>query len=93
MATDVDPIVGNWYQRLDKGQEFEVVAFDEEDGIVEIQHADGNREDLDIDSWYALELEAIDSPDEYAEETLDDSDVDEIEYDESDIDEEDWDES
>jgi hypothetical protein len=94
MATDVDPIIGNWYQRLDKGQEFEVVDFDEEDGIMKIQHADGNREELDIDSWYALELESIEDPDEYAEEGLDDTDgdADEIEYDESDIDEEDWDE-
>ncbi|MGH8498869.1 MAG: DUF6763 family protein, partial [Methylococcales bacterium] len=64
MAMDVDPIVGNWYQRLDKGREFEVVAFDEDEGIVEIQHSDGELEDLDIDAWYALELESIESPED-----------------------------
>lgn len=92
MATDVDPVVGSWYQRLDKGQEFEVVAFDEEDGVVEIQTADGSHEEVDIDSWYAMELENIESPDDYAEEAADEEDFDELDYDDSDIDEEDWDE-
>ncbi|MGR9108957.1 MAG: DUF6763 family protein [Gammaproteobacteria bacterium] len=92
MAADVDPIIGNWYQRLDKGQEFEVISFDEEEGIVEIQNADGNLEEIDIDSWYAMELESIEHEDDY-EDSLDDSDIDDLEYDESDADEEDWDES
>ena len=33
MSTEVDPIVGNWYQHLDKGQRFLVVAFDEKEGL------------------------------------------------------------
>ncbi|WP_455198264.1 DUF6763 family protein [Kaarinaea lacus] len=37
MSTEVDPIVGNWYQHLDKGQRFLVVAFD--DASVSMQTA------------------------------------------------------
>ncbi|MGH8475563.1 MAG: DUF6763 family protein [Methylococcales bacterium] len=89
---EVNPIVGNWYQRLDEGKEFEVVAFDEEEGIVEIQHTDGKFEEIDIDAWYGLELENIENPDEYSED-LDEGDLEEIEYEDSeDLDEEDWDE-
>ncbi|MCI0655349.1 MAG: hypothetical protein L0Y39_12895 [Methylococcaceae bacterium] len=96
MAIDVDPIVGNWYQRTDNDQEFEVVAFNEDEGIVEIQHSDGELETLDIAAWHALELESIESPDDYSI-ALDDSDLDELEYEESEMDDdedkEDWDES
>ena len=92
MATEVDPVVGNWYQRLANNQEFEVVAFDEEDGIVEIQDSDGNFEELDIDVWYDLELEPIDNPGIY-DGVLDDQVLEDLGYERSEPDEEDWDES
>jgi hypothetical protein len=52
MATphSIEPIVGDWYRS--HGQLFEVVAIDERDDIVEIQHADGDLEEIDIDDWY-----------------------------------------
>ncbi len=93
MATNVDPIIGTWYQRADKGQEFEVVAFDEEDGFVEVQDSDGNLEEIDIDTWYTLELENIETPADYGEEALTgDSEIEHLEYDDSEVDDEDWDE-
>jgi len=46
----IEPIVGDWYRS--HGQLFEVVAIDEVDDIVEIQHADGDLEEIDIDDWY-----------------------------------------
>lgn len=93
MATNVDPIIGSWYQRV-KGSEFEVVGFDEDDGVVEIQDSDGNLEEIDIDTWYSMELEDIDNPDDYAEESVDgDADYDELEYDDAELDDEDWDDS
>jgi len=45
----IDPIVGNWYSS--HGQLFEIVALDEDEGLIEIQHADGNLEELDLDDW------------------------------------------
>jgi hypothetical protein len=43
MAT-IRPVVGNWYQETEQGSIFEVVAYDEEEQTVEIQHLDGEVE-------------------------------------------------
>ena len=45
----IDPIVGDWY--LSHGQLFEVVALDEHERVVEVQHADGDLEEIDQDDW------------------------------------------
>ena len=45
----VEPIVGNWYRS--HGLLFEVVAVEEADRVVEIQHADGDLEEIDLDDW------------------------------------------
>jgi hypothetical protein len=45
----IEPIVGHWYRS--HGQLFEVVATDEDDELIEIQHADGNLEEMDLDDW------------------------------------------
>jgi hypothetical protein len=68
MAIDTDPIVGNWYQHVENGQKFEVVEIDEDRGVVEVQYVDGEVDELDMDEWYELELEASDQPDEDWEE-------------------------
>lgn len=66
MTADLDPIVDNWYRHLDKGQEFCVVAVDETEGIVEIQHFDGDLEEIEMDAWYELELETAEEPENWA---------------------------
>jgi hypothetical protein len=91
MATDADPIVGNWYRHLDKGYRFEVVAVDEEGGTVEIQHFDGDLEALDIDTWYEMDIEPIEAPEDWSG-PVDDFDEGALDYTETDMDEEDWDE-
>jgi len=62
----IEPIVGDWYRS--HGQLFEVVAIDELDDIVEIQHADGDLEEIDIDDWYtrcrAGSLDSADPPED-----------------------------
>ena len=95
MASNVDPIVGNWYQRQDKGREFEVVAFDEEEGAVEIQYFDGDVEHVDIDSWYDWDLERTENPDNWTG-SVNNIETDDLGYDETDVDDgedvddEDW---
>src|SRR5215218_7556301 len=51
MATPlwIEPIVGDWYSS--HGQLFEVIAYDEADDILEIQHADGDLEEMEMDDW------------------------------------------
>ena len=41
MDNQIDPAVGNWYQHLDDGRLFQVVAVDDEEELVEFQHFDG----------------------------------------------------
>lgn len=75
MSTEVDPITGNWYQHLDKGQEFQVIDVDDTTGIIETQHFDGDIEEIPVDEWFQLELEQIEPPEDWT------GPVDEIEED------------
>lgn len=89
MKANVDPVLGNWYKHLDKGYEFQVVAFDEAGGVVEIQHFDGDVEALELNEWYAMDLELIESPEDWAG-PIDDFESDDTGYSETDMSEEDW---
>nr|PZN67896.1 MAG: hypothetical protein DIU62_05710 [Pseudomonadota bacterium] len=64
----IDPIVGDWYRS--HGQVFEVIAVDETEGVVEVQHADGSLEEIDLDDWAtrcrAGSLWQADAPDDPA---------------------------
>lgn len=64
MAAEVDPRVGNWYQHLDKGQSFEVIAVDDEEGMVEIQTFNGTLQQFDLGTWYGLDLKPIEVPED-----------------------------
>ena len=46
------PTIGNWYQILGSDS-FEVVAFDEDDGTIELQYFDGTVEEMDLEDWQA----------------------------------------
>lgn len=86
MATDEDPIVGQWYQRLDKDVQFKVTSVDEGAGLVEIEYLDGEVEEFDADDWYGLDLELIEAPEEASSEEEEELEEDEEEE------EEEWDE-
>jgi hypothetical protein len=47
----IDPIVGDWY--ASHGQLFEVVAVDDDERVIEVQHADGNLEEIEQEDWLA----------------------------------------
>lgn len=64
--SDVDPIIGNWYRNQETGNDFEVVAIDEDAQTIEIQYFDGELEELDLDAWYELPLEAIEAPEDWS---------------------------
>lgn len=66
MATDIDPIVDSWYCCLDKGQRFFVVAVDENAQTVEIQHFDGDVDEIDISTWYQLEIDVCEPPENWS---------------------------
>ena len=65
MSEKYEPKIGDWYKNA-TGQSFEVVALDEDDGTVEIQHFDGMVEELDLDTWHDLDIEPIEPPEDWS---------------------------
>jgi hypothetical protein len=64
-----EPVVGAFYEDED-GRTFEVISFDENDGTIEIQYADNTADEIDVDDWYGLDLERLET-DESDDDTLD----------------------
>lgn len=60
MPMEEEPVVGAMYEDED-GLAFEVLSFDEDDGIIEVQYEDGEVSEIDIDDWYELDLQQLDS--------------------------------
>lgn len=66
MATEIDPVVDNWYMNLNKGQPFQVVTTDEKLGVVGIQHFDGDIEEITISNWYEMDIAIGEEPESWA---------------------------
>ena len=60
-----DPKVGQWYKDPN-GASFEVVAVDEDDGTIEVQHFDGTVEEFEMDAWMDSNLEITAPPEDYS---------------------------
>lgn len=65
MTTETEPIIGQWYYHLDKGQKFTVVAIDEDSGLIELQHFDGDVEEVSLEDWSALDIELSEAPENW----------------------------
>lgn len=89
MSVEYGPIVNQWYRHLDKGYQFQVVAIDEYDKTVEIQHFDGDLEELELDTWYDLDIETIEPPEDWTG-AMDDIELDDLGYTETGMSGEDW---
>lgn len=59
----IKPIIGTWYQDQGSGQKFEVVAMDGDS--IELQHIDGEIEELDLDSWLERPIGRIAPPEDW----------------------------
>jgi len=59
------PAIGNWYQNLDEGTIFEIVAYDADDGTIEIQYLDGEVEEYDEDLWQEITLAKVAPPEDW----------------------------
>jgi hypothetical protein len=62
--TSPDPVVGDWYRRLD-GTLLEVVATDFDEGTIEVQHFDGTVEEFDLESWAEQDLAQTQPPEDW----------------------------
>ncbi|HEY0720731.1 MAG TPA: DUF6763 family protein [Gammaproteobacteria bacterium] len=65
MATPYEPQIGDWYLTQEGGS-FEVIAVDPDEGSVEIQYFDGAIEELDMESWYAMEIKPREVPEDWS---------------------------
>lgn len=79
MGSRIIPIVGQWYERRDKGDLFQVVALDETQGTIEIQEFDGNLDELDIESWREMSPQEAAAPEDWSG-PVGDLDLDELGY-------------
>ncbi len=89
MSTEFGPRVGDWYKNLEGGQMFEVVAFDEERGNVEIQYFEGEVEEIDLDSWAEMTLAVAEPPEDWSA-PFDDLEKDELGFTDRAIKPENW---
>ena len=59
------PVIGKWFRRPN-GNMFEVVAVDEEDHTIEIQHFDATIEEVDLESWADLLTVEVSAPEDWS---------------------------
>jgi hypothetical protein len=57
------PVIGKWF-RCRGANTFEVVAVDEDDGTIEIQHFDGTIEEVDFEFWPDLLSVEVSAPED-----------------------------
>jgi hypothetical protein len=89
VGREYEPTVGQWYEDLENEETFQVLKVDEDKEIVEIQHLDGDLEELDVDGWAELDLELTDEPEGWSGSKAEKDDEDEDEDWEEDDDEDD----
>lgn len=59
------PVVGSWYQ-LHEGDLFEVVAWDPDDRVIEVQFYDGTIDEYELESWSQLGVQNAQPPEDWA---------------------------
>jgi hypothetical protein len=83
------PEVGQWYSHQDKGQMFQVVAFDEDAGLIELQDFDGDVDEVDVETWHEMPLEPAEAPEDWTG-PVDDVDAEDLGYSEGEVQARDW---
>ena len=92
MGREYEPTVGQWYDDLENEETFQVLKVDEDREIIEIQHLDGDTEEMDVEDWAELDLELRDEPEGWSGSTGEGDDDDDDDWeDEEDEDEDDED--
>jgi hypothetical protein len=100
MSHDLDPAKGRWYRDLDKDHLFRVVAIDADHDVIELQHFDGEREEIDSGAWVEMDLDKAEAPEDWVPPAGDDDKPDdwrdreekEAKDDEDEDEDDDWDE-
>lgn len=59
------PVIGHWYRRSNDAL-FEVVAFDDAERTVEVQHFDGTLDEIELETWPSLLIENAGAPEDWS---------------------------
>jgi len=89
MSHNLKPVVGEWYRHLDKGQAFRVLSVERAEDLIEIQHFDGDLEELEFAEWFAMDLEPAAEPEDWTG-PMDDVETDDLGYSDTAMSEKDW---
>ena len=89
MSYELDPIAGQWYRHIDKGQLFRVVTIDEDNDLIEIQYFDGDLEELDSEAWFSMDIDLAETPEDWTG-PVDDVETDDLGYSETAMTDADW---
>jgi Family of unknown function (DUF6763) len=81
--------IGQWYTRWDKGENFQVVGYDDDSRTVEIQTFDGDLDEVDVATWAGLPLTLAEPPEDWTG-PVDDVERDDLGYSETDMSAADW---
>jgi hypothetical protein len=73
MSDQLEPVVGKWYRDAELDEQFRVLAIDEEREVVEIRYLDGEADEIELEAWSDLDLEAVEPPDEEKDDDEDDT--------------------
>jgi hypothetical protein len=65
MTRTPSPVVDNWFHSAEKAQKFLVTAIDVHTDTVEIQYFDGTLDEFDLSTWYALDIEPVEAPEDW----------------------------
>lgn len=61
MTIPKKPKLDAWYED-GEGRSFKIVAIDDHDNTIEIQYFDGDVAEVESDTWYLLDLQSIEEP-------------------------------
>ncbi len=89
MAHNLQPVTGEWYRHLDKGQSFRVIGVEKDDDLIEIQHFDGDLEEVELAEWFTMDLERAAQPEDWTG-PIDDAEADDLDSTENAKSDKDW---
>ena len=69
MTDEIQPVPEQWYHNIDDAVLFEVLSVDND--MIEIQHHDGEVEEINMETWEELELELIENPQDWIDNSED----------------------
>lgn len=79
MDNEIEPSVGNWYQHIDDGTLFQVIAVDEDEELIQFQVFDGDISEVSLEEWHNWDIEISDPPEDWTG-PVDDVDLDDLDY-------------